>query len=200
MQSPAWSSSNKLPVIKGSNPDMERHILKCQSTLDCHAFGRKNVRPTDVLHIFRKALASGSTREKVYDTCMSKAYKQKRLPHEAVEVYNENLETVVQETAMQRLERERETQSRAGVRASPSGEATRVDIPCGMGEAARRSRLHDLEQALPGIPLKDLPEIEEFDLVRVRPLDGDGVPRKPQTWEEVADCVGQELDTRIDAR
>lgn len=58
----------QLPVITDSNPDMDKHIMEFQSILDCQTFGRKRDRPIDVLHVFRKTLASGSTREKVYDT------------------------------------------------------------------------------------------------------------------------------------
>ena len=31
-------------------------------------------------------------------------------------------------------------------------------------------------------------------------LDENGPPRKPLTWEEVADCVEMELETRVDAK
>lgn len=70
-----------LPVIKGTDPDMEGHIKELQSTLDCHAFGRKRVRTAGVLNLFRKNTSFGETRLKVCDTYLRKASKDGFMPH-----------------------------------------------------------------------------------------------------------------------
>ena len=69
-----------LPVIKDTDMDLERHIREYQSVLDCHATNKKGVRAYDRLTVFRKTLAPGSVRLKVYDTAISRARKMGRLP------------------------------------------------------------------------------------------------------------------------
>jgi len=95
-------------VIKDSDTDLDRHIREYQSILDCHTIGKKGVRPYDMLTVFRKTLAAGGTRLKVYDTAVQRARKQGRLPLEAKEVYDEiiaKLRGANPETKMQRQER-----------------------------------------------------------------------------------------------
>ena len=61
-----------------------------------------------MLTLFRKTLAPGSTRLKVYDTEFRKARKNGRLPEEAKAVFDEIVEKLhrtIRETALQRKER-----------------------------------------------------------------------------------------------
>ena len=78
-----------LPVIKDDGLDLERHLREFHSLIDCHTFGKRGVRPYDMLQVFCRTLAPGSTRLKVYDTVVGKARKRGRLPHEAKEVFDE---------------------------------------------------------------------------------------------------------------
>ena len=97
-----------LPVIKDTGPDLDRHIREFQSILDCHTFGKRGVTPYDMLTVFRKTLAPGSTRLKVYDTALKRARKQGRLPLEAKEIFEEiikKLKRTIRETRMERQER-----------------------------------------------------------------------------------------------
>ncbi len=57
------------PIIKGSDLDLERHTRKFRAIIDRHALTRQaGVRPYDILVVFRRTLAPGSTRLKVYET------------------------------------------------------------------------------------------------------------------------------------
>ena len=70
--------------------------------------GKKGVRPYDMLTVFRKTLAPGSTRLKVFDTVVKRARKLGRLPAEAKEVFDEvviKLRRTIRETVMQKQER-----------------------------------------------------------------------------------------------
>ena len=57
-----------LPVLKDSDTDFDRHWRQFESIIDCHAYGRKAVRPYDVLVVFRKTLAPGSARLSMFNT------------------------------------------------------------------------------------------------------------------------------------
>ena len=74
-----------LPVIEDSDPDLERHVREFQSILDCHYFGRRGIRPCDMLTVFRKTLPAASVRLQVYDTAIKRARKTGRHPQEAKE-------------------------------------------------------------------------------------------------------------------
>ena len=52
--------------------------MEFQSIMDCHAYGRKEVRPLDVLVVYRKALAEGSVRLRIYDTLVRRARRSGR--------------------------------------------------------------------------------------------------------------------------
>ena len=94
-----------LPVIKDVDTDLDRHIREFQSLLDCHTFGKRGVRPYDTLTVFRKTLAPGSTRLKVYDTEIKRARKKGRLPLEAKEIFEDiirKLKKTIRETGMER--------------------------------------------------------------------------------------------------
>ena len=101
-----------LPVIKDTDPDLEGHLREFQSIIDCHALGRQGVRPYDMLTVFRKTLAPGSTRLKVYDTAIKRARKMGRLPTDAKEIFDEvvkKLRKTIRETRMERQERAERT-------------------------------------------------------------------------------------------
>ncbi len=61
-----------LPVLKASDTDVDKHWRQFQSILDCHAFGRKAVRPYDVLVVYRKCLPLGSIRLRIFNTCLER--------------------------------------------------------------------------------------------------------------------------------
>ena len=97
-----------LPVIKDADPDIDKHVKEFQSVLDCQAVGRRKVRPYDKLSLFRRTLAPGSVRLKIYDTLVSVARDEERLPEDAEAVYGEvlaKLRASIRETPMQRQER-----------------------------------------------------------------------------------------------
>ena len=49
---------------------------------------KEGIRPYDLLVVFRKTLAAGSTRLKIYDNVVCQAQKDKRLPLQAQAVYD----------------------------------------------------------------------------------------------------------------
>ena len=75
-----------MPVIKDADTNLQKLLNEFESILDCHAFGRKAVRPIDRLALFRKCFPAGSTRLQVYDTQIRRARKLGRLPAEAAAV------------------------------------------------------------------------------------------------------------------
>ena len=64
-----------LPIIKDLDTNLDKHIREFQSILDCHTLGKKGIRAYDMLTLFRKTLAPGSTRLRVYETEFGKARK-----------------------------------------------------------------------------------------------------------------------------
>ena len=73
-----------LPVIKDSDLDFDRHLREFRSIVDCYALSRKEgIRPYDLLVVFRRTLAVGSTRIKIYDNMIAQAQKDNRLPFQA---------------------------------------------------------------------------------------------------------------------
>ena len=98
----------EVPIFKDSDTDFERHWRAYQSLLDCHQFGRTGTRPIDVLNIFRRTLASGSTRMLIYDTIYQRASRRNRLPAEAKEVMEEvkeRMSNAIKETLFQKQDR-----------------------------------------------------------------------------------------------
>ena len=97
-----------LPVIKDTDPDLDSHLREFHSLIDCHSFGKRGVRPYDMLLVFRRTLAPGSTRLKVYDTVMNRARKKGSLPDKAKSVFDEVISVLrktIRETKMERQER-----------------------------------------------------------------------------------------------
>ena len=97
-----------IPVIKDTDPDWDRHWLAFKSILDCHNFGRKEVRPYDVLILLRKALPTHGPRLRIYTTAVDKARRSGKLPGGAQEVLDElqvRLRRVIRETEFQRQDR-----------------------------------------------------------------------------------------------
>ena len=95
-------------VIKDSDPDLSRHVRMFQNLIACHAFGRKEVRPIDVLHLFGKTFPEGSTRAKVYSNQLRKVQNDGRLPLKAKEVLDEIIEELkkyIRETTLQKQTR-----------------------------------------------------------------------------------------------
>ncbi len=63
-----------LPVIKDSDLDFERRLRELRAIVDCYALTRREgIRPYDLLVVFKKTLAPGSTRLKNYDDEMARA-------------------------------------------------------------------------------------------------------------------------------
>ena len=81
-----------LPVIKDSDLDFDKHMREFRSIVDCYAVNKsQGVKPYDLLVIFRRTLAPGSTRLKIYDNVVAQAQKDNRLPMQAQAVYDEVL-------------------------------------------------------------------------------------------------------------
>jgi hypothetical protein len=81
-----------LPVIKDSDLDFDRPMREFRSIVDCYAMNKsQGVRPYDLLVIFRRTLAPGSTRLKIYDNSIAQAQKDNRLPMQAQQIYDDIL-------------------------------------------------------------------------------------------------------------
>ena len=52
---------------------------------------KEGIRPYDLLVVFRRTPAAGSTRMKIYDNAVAQAQKDNRLPLQAQAVYDEIL-------------------------------------------------------------------------------------------------------------
>ena len=97
-----------LPVIKDCDTDFYRHWRNSKSILDCHSFGRKSVRPYDILVLLKKILPAGSSRLPVYNNIVDKARKQGSLPDDSNAVPEElrgRLTKVIRKTSLLRQDR-----------------------------------------------------------------------------------------------
>ena len=143
-------------------------------------------------------------RLKVYDTAIKRARKAGKLPHEANEVYDEiiaKLRRVIREAKMQKQERvEKEFHDLSMGR-----------LPHSTFHTEWEYLLDEMEEAGVDMPTQDTlfrrylskvtPEFRSLVLGRTFSLDGEEKPpRKPKTWEEVAECIELELESRADAR
>ena len=157
------------------------------SLIDCHSFGKRGVRPYDVLLVFRRTLAPGSTRLKVYDTVMNRARKRGWLPDNAKKVLDEVISVLrrtIRETKMEKKERAEKV----------FDELSMGRLPHSAFRAEWERCLDEMEDA--GIePLssdtlyrrylrKITPELRTTVLKQVFALDLEGPPRKPTTWEK----------------
>jgi hypothetical protein len=160
------------------------------------------VRPYDLLVIFRRTLAPGSTRLKIYDNSIAQAQKDNRLPMQAQQIYDDILNNI-----------------RSVLRESILTKQTRVEIEFNKLEMGRLSHppfLTEWERLLIAkddvqIKIPDentlfrrylqklVPDLRQVLLSRGWVLDA-GPPRKPTTWKECAECVGQELESRADSK
>ena len=98
----------QLPQLNDSDVDFDKHWMQFQSILDCHSFGRKGVRPMDVLLVYRKCLPIGSARLRIFNTMFARAMKRGRLPDQAREVMDEirtKLQRDIRETFIQKQDR-----------------------------------------------------------------------------------------------
>ena len=99
----------QLPVIQDSDLDFDRHLREFRSIVDCYSLTRQSgVRPYDLLIVFKRTLAPGSTRLKIYDTAMAVASRAQRLPFQAEAVYNEiiaKLKKTLRESKLQKQTR-----------------------------------------------------------------------------------------------
>ena len=156
-----------------------------------------------MLQVFRRTLAPGSTRLKVYDTTVSRARKKLRLPHEAKEVFDEvvaKLKRTIRETAMERKERAEKAFDDLSMGRLPHS-AFRAEWEYCLDELEDAGVDSMSEDTLYRRYLRKLPnELRSAVLKQVFPLDEAGPPRKPRTWEEMADCVEMELETRADTK
>ena len=100
------------PPFKDSDMNFDRHWRQFSYALDLHVIGRTGLRPIDVMTAYRRCLPAGSIRLCIFDTCVNKAQKAKRLPGDATKVMEEikvKLRHAIRETLMQwqdRVERE----------------------------------------------------------------------------------------------
>jgi len=79
----------KPPLIQDSDPDLTRHLREFESVLQCHAYGRRGIRPYDRLTLYKRTLQPNGIRQEIYDLEFRKAQRTGRLPEEATEVFNE---------------------------------------------------------------------------------------------------------------
>ena len=98
-----------LPVIQDSDLDFDRHLQEFRGIVDCYSLTKQQgVKPYDLLIVFKKTLAIGSTRLKVYETAMAVARKANRLPFQADVVYQEiidKLRRTLRESKLQKQTR-----------------------------------------------------------------------------------------------
>ena len=97
----------QLPVISDSDLDFERHLRDFRSIVDCYALTKRaGVRPYDLLVVFKRTLAAGSTRLKVYETAMAIATRANRLPFQAQAVYDEIIDKLRKSLRESKLQRQ----------------------------------------------------------------------------------------------
>ena len=192
-----------LPVIKDTDLDLDKHLREFRAIVDCYALTRQQgVKPYDLLVVFKRTLASGSTRLKLYENEVLKAVKAGRLPFQAQAVYDEIIAKL-----------------RSTIRESRLQKQTRIEnefVALEMGRMPHSAFLVEWERLLIELDDADIelpdartlfrrylqklaPELRTTMLTRTFILD-DGPPRKPDTWQECAECVAQELESRADAR
>ena len=181
-----------LPRLKDSDTDFESHWLEFQSIMDCHAHGRRAVRPLEVLIVYRKSLADGSVRQKIYDNIFRRARKARKHPEKAAEVLEEvkkKVKNAIRETDFQKTDRvDKEFQQlEQGKLSHTEFRAEWEEKLDELGEVG----IKDVEDP-PTLKRKYLSKINKemrlCILSNVWPLDGEGKPpRKPDTWEEVAE-------------
>ena len=85
----AGLDTKSLPLLQDSDRDLESHVDYFNSILDCHAAARNRfavIKPYDRLIMFDKTLGGG-VRKQIFETQMTKARRQGRLPHEADAVH-----------------------------------------------------------------------------------------------------------------
>ena len=196
----------QLPVLKDQNTDYDKHWREFQSIIDCHAFGRKTVRPYDILTVYKKCLPAGSIRLTHFTTMIDRARKKNRLPHEAKAVLEEiknRLRTVIYETPYQRKER-LDKQFAALSMGRESHSAFRADWEAlleDMEDAEMHHFLADVDTLCRKYLAKLTDDLRSTVLGKNWPLDGeDKPPRKPSTWEEVAAAVDIEMASRADTK
>ena len=149
-------------------------------------------------------MPAGSVRLKVYDIAIKRARKAGKLPHDAKEVYDAlivKLRSVIRETKMQKQERvEKEFH-----------DLTMGRLPHATFRTEWEYLIDEMEEAGVDMPTegtlfrrylgKITPEVRSLVLSGNFALDGPGSSlRKPKTWEEVAECIELELESRADAR
>ena len=91
--------------------NFEDHWNDFMSIVNGQAYGRKAVRPYDVLNLFRKALPLGSTRLKMYDLILKQTRQDERIPEDAAAVLievKEQLSDIIQESTLAKQERTEE--------------------------------------------------------------------------------------------
>ena len=192
-----------LPVIKDSDLDFDKHLRDFKGIIDCYALTRKDsVRPYDLLVVFKKTLAVGSTRMKIYENEIALAVRANRLPLQAQAVYDEIL------AKMKSVLRESKLQKQSRVESEFNAlEMGRLPHSTFLVEWERLLiALVDADVVLPDAATlfrrymqKLTTELRSALMSRTWVLDK-GPPRKPETWEECAECVAQELEGRADSK
>ena len=192
-----------LPVIKDSDLDFDKHLRDFKGIIDCYALTRKDsVRPYDLLVVFKKTLAVGSTRMKIYENEIALAVRANRLPLQAQAVYDEIL------AKMRSVLRESKLQKQSRVESEFNAlEMGRLPHSMFLVEWERLLiALVDADIVLPDPATlfrrymqKLTTELRSALMSRTWVLDK-GPPRRPETWEECAECVAQELEGRADSK
>ena len=157
-----------------------------------------------MMMLYQQCLPEGSTRRAIWDTYLKRQRKRGRLPVLAADVFEElkkKLQVEVRETSFQkqcRLDREFEqlelgrlsyAKFRVAFEAAVNEkEDAGMEVPS--TETLKRNYLTKIDASMRGRVMDKTHEI-----------DGPyRAPRKPATWQEVAWCITEELETSADIK
>jgi hypothetical protein len=195
-----------IPPLKDTDFSFDDHYEEFMSIVNGQAYGRKAVRPYDVLNLYKKALPLGSTRLKMYDLMIKQARRNGRIPNEAKEVMEEirvALRQIIRESALAKEERLEAEFNKLTMTNGMAHSAFRVEFQRQVLEMLQADLYiaHHPHSLFRKYLCKISPELRSIVMKGTWELDGEGsLLRKPVTWEEVATCVEIELVARADVK
>ena len=98
----------KLPVIKDTDLNLDRHLREFDNVLRLHTHGRIAVRPMDRWHLYKASLQENGIRWRIYMHEDRVAQRRNRFPDEAKEVFEETVQKQkdrLRETDLKKRER-----------------------------------------------------------------------------------------------
>ena len=78
-----------IPVLRDTDPDWDRYFRQFMSVIHCHSYGRRGVRPYDVVVLLKRGLPANGPRLRLYNTIIERAQVEQKLPEKAEEVLEE---------------------------------------------------------------------------------------------------------------